>query len=115
MEVLGVHVMHDIWLLVELVAIHILDAKSYIIIKIKISTIGEKHDGKSNETWAHFSRFETTCLLPAKMRKHLVILAEDLARWTQTRKKLTFQTRVDLELYAKTYLPLLPSRHGTCK
>ena len=43
-EILGVHVMHHVRLLVELVAIHILNAKSYIIIKIKISTIGEKHD-----------------------------------------------------------------------
>ena len=34
-EVLGVHVMHDIGLLVELVAVYILDAKSYIIIKNK--------------------------------------------------------------------------------
>ena len=34
-EVLGVHVMHDIWLLVELVAVYILDTKSYIIIKNK--------------------------------------------------------------------------------
>ena len=38
-EVLGVHVMHHVRLLVELVAIHILDANSYIIIKIKISTL----------------------------------------------------------------------------
>lgn len=42
-EVLRVNVMHDIGLLVELVAVYIFDTKSYIIIKIKISTIGEKN------------------------------------------------------------------------
>ena len=43
MEVLGIDVMHNVGLLVELVAIDILDTQSYIIIKIKISTrIGEK-------------------------------------------------------------------------
>ena len=47
MEVLGVNVMHNVRLLVELVAVYILDTKSYIIIKIKISTIGhKKHDDK---------------------------------------------------------------------
>ena len=35
--------MHDIGLLVELVAVYIFDAKPYIIIKIKISTIGYKN------------------------------------------------------------------------
>lgn len=49
MEVLGVHVMHHIRLLVELVTIHILDTESYIIIKIKISTLLEKHDLKTAE------------------------------------------------------------------
>jgi len=48
-EVLGVHVMHHIRLLVELVTIHILDTESYIIIKIKISTLLEKHDLKTAE------------------------------------------------------------------
>lgn len=38
MEVLSVDVVHDVRLLVELVAIDILNAKAYIIIKIKIST-----------------------------------------------------------------------------
>ena len=35
-EVLSVQVMHDVRLLVELVAIDILDAETYIIIKIKL-------------------------------------------------------------------------------
>ena len=52
-EVLGIHVMHNIGLLVELVAIDILDAQSYIIIKIKISTRigGKKHDRSREEFW----------------------------------------------------------------
>ena len=42
MEILSVDVMHHIRLLVELIAVNILDTESYIIIKIKISTrIGE--------------------------------------------------------------------------
>ena len=42
MEILSINVMHDIGLLVELVAVNILDTQAYIIIKIKISTpIGE--------------------------------------------------------------------------
>ena len=40
-EVLGVQVVHHIRLLVELVAIHIFDTESYIIIKIKISTLAK--------------------------------------------------------------------------
>ena len=36
-EVLGINVMHNVGLLVELVAIDILDAQSYIIIKIKLA------------------------------------------------------------------------------
>jgi len=46
-EVLSVHVMHHIRFFVELVAIDVLDTKSYIIIKIKISTrTRKKHDRK---------------------------------------------------------------------
>jgi hypothetical protein len=32
MEVLGIDVVHDIWLLVELLAIKVLDSNTYIII-----------------------------------------------------------------------------------
>lgn len=37
-EILSINVMHDVWLFMELVAIDILHTKTYIIIKIKIST-----------------------------------------------------------------------------
>ena len=47
-EILSVDVMHDIGLLVELVMVDVLDTQTYIIIKIKISTIGQKHDRKSS-------------------------------------------------------------------
>ena len=43
MEILGVDVVHDVGLLVELVAIDILNTQAYIIIKIKISTRIEKN------------------------------------------------------------------------
>jgi hypothetical protein len=45
-EVLSVHVMHDVRFFVELVAIDVLHTKAYIIIKIKISTRYEKHDSQ---------------------------------------------------------------------
>ena len=41
-EVLGIDVMHNVGLLVELVAIDILDAQSYIIIKIKLAQLEKK-------------------------------------------------------------------------
>ena len=37
-EILSINVMHDVWLFMELVAIDTLHTKTYIIIKIKIST-----------------------------------------------------------------------------
>ena len=47
MEVLSVDVVKDVRLLVELVAIDVLDAQTYIIIKIKISTrLSRKHDSQ---------------------------------------------------------------------
>ena len=42
MEVLGINVMHNVGLLVELVAIDILDTQSYIIIKIKLARLEKK-------------------------------------------------------------------------
>jgi hypothetical protein len=35
-EVLGINVMHDIWFLMELVHIEVLDSNSYIIINLKL-------------------------------------------------------------------------------
>ena len=50
-EVLGIDVMHNVGLLVELVAIDILDAQSYIIIKIKLAQLEKKHDRSREEIW----------------------------------------------------------------
>jgi hypothetical protein len=35
MEILSINVVHNIWLLVEFLAIEVLDSNSYIIIKLK--------------------------------------------------------------------------------
>ena len=71
MEVLSVNVMHHIRLLVELVAIDILNTESYIIIKIKVKHAHwGKHDSQSRAAWRALPVLRRCC--PSWLKRNAI-------------------------------------------
>ena len=120
-EVLGVHVMHDIGLLVELVAVYILDAKSYIIIKNKNKHHWlQKHDDNKAAGLVALvapHRFSTNVICRQSAQK--LTLPDDFGGPHSIRLRYPekgYRAWACVSAWRKvTYLPLLPSRRGTCR